>query len=293
MSTTPTTTPAPVSVAPVRLPAGGLRQDLRAAKIVCQRELIRFGRDRARIVSAMVQPVLWLFVLGTGLSSVISRGTGGVDFRTFLFPGVLAMSLLFTAAFSGVSIVWDREFGFLREMLVAPVRRSAIIVGKAFGGAIVATLQSLVMLALAGLVHVPYSPGLLLRLVGLLFLTAFTITAFGIMLSVRLRQIQTIMPLMQMVIAPMMFLSGALFPLANLPTWLQVLTRVNPLTYAVDPMRAVVFQHLHLSPAALHALRPGVTWGGWPVPTSLEVLLLAAMGVAMLTVAILRFDRTE
>jgi ABC-2 type transport system permease protein len=293
MTTTPAT--ARATVAPVRLPARGLRQDLRAAKMVCQRELIRYSRDRARIVSALVQPVLWLFVLGTGLSPVISRGAaaGGVDFRTFLFPGVLAMSLLFTAAFSGVSIVWDREFGFLREMLVAPVRRSAIIVGKAFGGATVATIQSLVMLALAGLVHVPYSPSLLLQLAGLLFLAAFTITAFGIMLSARLRQIQTIMPVMQMVIAPMMFLSGALFPLSNLPTWLQVLTRLNPLTYAVDPMRAVVFQHLHLSEAAQHALRPGVTWGGWPVPTALEVLLLAVMSVAMLTVAILRFDHTE
>ncbi len=293
MTTTPAT--ARATVAPVRLPARGLRQDLRAAKMVCQRELIRYSRDRARMVSALVQPVLWLFVLGTGLSPVISRGAaaGGVDFRTFLFPGVLAMSLLFTAAFSGVSIVWDREFGFLREMLVAPVRRSAIIVGKAFGGATVATIQSLVMLALAGLVHVPYSPSLLLQLAGLLFLAAFTITAFGIMLSARLRQIQTIMPMMQMVIAPMMFLSGALFPLSNLPTWLQVLTRLNPLTYAVDPMRAVVFQHLHLSEAAQHALRPGVTWGGWPVPTALEVLLLAVMSVAMLTVAILRFDHTE
>jgi ABC-2 type transport system permease protein len=149
------------------------------------------------------------------------------------------------------------------------------------------------MLALAGLVHVPYSPSLLLQLAGLLFLAAFTITAFGIMLSARLRQIQTIMPMMQMVMAPMMFLSGALFPLSNLPTWLQVLTRLNPLTYAVDPMRAVVFQHLHLSQAAQHALRPGVTWGGWPVPTALEVLLLAVMSVAMLTVAILRFDHTE
>jgi ABC-2 type transport system permease protein len=293
MTTTPAT--ARATVAPVRLPARGLRQDLRAAKMVCQRELIRYSRDRARMVSALVQPVLWLFVLGTGLSPVISRGAaaGGVDFRTFLFPGVLAMSLLFTAAFSGVSIVWDREFGFLREMLVAPVRRSAIIVGKAFGGATVATIQSLVMLALAGLVHVPYSPSLLLQLAGLLFLAAFTITAFGIMLSARLRQIQTIMPMMQMVMAPMMFLSGALFPLSNLPTWLQVLTRLNPLTYAVDPMRAVVFQHLHLSEAAQHALRPGVTWGGWPVPTALEVLLLAVMSVAMLTVAILRFDHTE
>ena len=113
--------------------------DLRAARVVWKRELIRFRRNRIRIVTSLAQPILFLFVLGTGLGTVI-KTSGHFDFRTFMFPGVIAMTILFTAIFSAVSIVWDREFGFLREMLVAPVRRGAIMVGKC-GGAIVATMQ--------------------------------------------------------------------------------------------------------------------------------------------------------
>ena len=118
-------------VATIRVTSGGLRQDYRAVKVVMAREWIRFRQDKIRIVSALVQPVLFIFVLGTGLSSMRGGDTVGLDFRTFMFPGVLATSVLFTAVFSAMSIVWDREFGFLREMLVAPVRRSSIIVGKA------------------------------------------------------------------------------------------------------------------------------------------------------------------
>src|SRR5678815_2855226 len=138
-------------VAGIHVPAAGLRHQVRATTVVWQREMIRFGRDRSRIVSSLVQPVLFLFVLGTGLSSLIASN-GDVDFRTFLFPGVLATSVLFTAAFSGISMVWDREFGFLREMLVAPVSTTAILTGKCLGGASVATIQSVVVIALAGLV---------------------------------------------------------------------------------------------------------------------------------------------
>jgi len=114
----------PSAVVPVRLPDGTIRHDLRAVKIVWQRELIRFFQDRSRIISSLLQPVLFLFVLGTGLSTLVSGGTGGLNLRTFIFPGVLAMATMFTAIFSAGSIVWDREFGFLREMLVAPVRRA-------------------------------------------------------------------------------------------------------------------------------------------------------------------------
>src|ERR671910_1904958 len=137
--------------------------------------MIRFGRDRSRIVSSLVQPVLFLFVLGTGLSSLIASN-GDVDFRTFLYPGVLATSVLFTAAFAGISLVWDREFGFLREMMVAPISRGSIIWGKCLGGAIVATLQSLVLLALLGTVGIPYSPVLIAELIGCLFLGALLLT---------------------------------------------------------------------------------------------------------------------
>src|SRR6266498_1519231 len=204
----------------VAVPERGLQQDLRAIGIVWRRELIRFRSDRVRAITSLIQPVLFLFVLGTGLSGLASRGMPtGVDFKTFIYPGVVAMSVLFTAIFSAASIVWDREFGFLREMLVAPVSRSALVIGKALGGATVASFQGIVMLALAGFAGVPY--------------------------------------------------------------WLTVLTRVDPLTYSVAPMRDAVFSHLSISPAALHTLAPGVTWGGWSVPVGLSLGIVAVMGLAM------------
>src|SRR5262249_48613402 len=264
----------------VAVPARSIRADLRAVSIVWRRELIRFRSDRLRAVTSLVQPVLFLFGLGTGLSQLAGRGLpSGVDFKTFIYPGVLAMSVLFTAIFSAASIVWDREFGFLREMLVAPVRRWAIVIGKCLGGATVATFQGVIFLALAGVAHVPYDPLLLLTLVGELLLLSFTLTAFGVMMAARVKQIQAFMALTQMVVLPLFFLSGALYPLTGLPTWLTVLTRVDPLTYIVDPMRQAVFEHLTVSPRVLHLLSPGVTWAGWVVPVGLSLAIVAVMGL--------------
>jgi ABC-2 type transport system permease protein len=282
----------PMPVAAVRVPATGLRHQVRAAAVVWQREMIRFGRDRSRIVSSLVQPVLFLFVLGTGLSSLIASN-GDVDFRTFLFPGVLATSVLFTAAFSGISMVWDREFGFLREMLVAPVSTTAILTGKCLGGATVATLQSLIILALAPVVGVPYNLVMMVKLVGLLFLMAFMICALGLFLSARVKQVQSAMPLVQLTITPLMFLSGSLFPLSNLPGWLHVATILNPMTYAVEPIRSTVFDHLDLSSAARATFDPGITWGGWQVPVPLQVAIVAATCLVLLGLAVARFARTE
>src|SRR5580693_7909181 len=271
----------------VSVPDRGLRQDLRAVNIVWRRELIRFKSDRLRAVTSLVQPVLFLFVLGTGLSSLAGHGLPpGISFKTFVYPGVLAMSVLFTAIFSAASIVWDREFGFLREMLVAPVSRSAIVIGKCLGGATVATFQGIVILALAGLAHVPYDPVLFLIVIGELLLLSFTLTAFGVMMAARITQIQAFMALTQMLVMPLFFLSGALYPLRGLPGWLTVLTRLDPLTYIVDPMRHAVFSHLNVSPLARHALAPGVTWAGWVVPVWLSLVIVATMGLTMLTIAI-------
>ena len=282
----------PTPVAAVRVAGGGLRHQVRAAAVVWQREMIRFGRDRSRIVSSLAQPVLFLFVLGTGLSSLIASN-GDVDFRTFLFPGVLATSVLFTAAFSGISMVWDREFGFLREMLVAPVSTTAILTGKCLGGATVATLQSLIILALAPVVGVPYNLVMMVKLVGLLFLMAFMICALGLFLSARVKQVQSAMPLVQLTITPLMFLSGSLFPLSNLPGWLHVATILNPMTYAVEPIRSTVFDHLDLSSAARATFDPGITWGGWQVPVPLQVAIVAATCLVLLGLAVARFARTE
>jgi ABC-2 type transport system permease protein len=278
----------------VAVPERSLRHDLRAVSMVWRRELIRFRSDRLRAITSLVQPFLFLFILGTGLSRLASRGLPtGVDFETFIYPGVLAMSVLFTSIFSAASIVWDREFGFLREMLVAPVRRWAIVVGKCLGGATVATFQGIIFLALAGVAHVPYDPVLLLTLAGELLLLSFTLTAFGVMMAARIKKIQAFMALTQMIVMPLFFLSGALYPLNGLPAWLTVLTRIDPLTYIVDPMRAAVFSHLSVSPLAVQALSPGVTWFGWVVPLGLCLTMVAVMGGTMLAIAIAEFRKTE
>jgi ABC-2 type transport system permease protein len=278
----------------VAVPERSVRHDIRAASIVWRRELIRFRSDRLRAITSLVQPILFLFVLGTGLSRLASRGLPvGLDYRTFIYPGVLAMSVLFTSIFSAASIVWDREFGFLREMLVAPVQRWAIVVGKCLGGATVATFQGVIFLALAGVAHVPYNPVLLLTLVGELLLLSFTLTVFGVMMAARIKQIQAFMALTQMFVLPLFFLSGALYPLNGLPAWLTVLTRIDPLTYIVYPMRHAVFTHLSVSPLAVRALSPGITWFGWVVPVGLSLAMVTAMGAVMLAIAIAEFRKTE
>jgi len=290
----PLSTPgARVPVAAVRVPASSLRGEVRAVKIVWQRELIRFSKDKLRIVTALVQPVLFLFVLGTGLSRLASAGTHGVDLRTFVYPGVLCMAVLFTAMFSAASLVWDREFGFLREMMVAPVRRSSLVLGKCLGGATVASFQGIIVICLAGLVGVPYAPVLILEIVVLQIVLAFAITAFGVMVAARIKQIQSFMAITQMVMMPMYFLSGAIFPVAGLPAWLTVLNRLDPMTYAVDPMRRLVFSHLHISEAARRTLDPGVTWWGWHVPGMLELAVVAAIGLVCLAIGVIEFSGRE
>jgi len=284
----------------VSVPDRGPRHDLRAVGIVWRRELLRFRGDRLRAITSLVQPFLFLFILGTGLSNLAGGSlphSSTFDFKTFIYPGVLAMSVLFTAIFSAGSIVWDREFGFLREILVAPVSRGAIVVGKCLGGATIATIQGVIFLCLAWFAHVPYNPVLIISLIGMLLLLSFTLTAFGVMMAARIRQFQAFMALTQMLTMPLFFLSGALYPLTGLPTWLTVLTRIDPLTYVVGPMRHIVFSHLNVSPqiaAILNThLAPAITWDGWAVPLGLSLGIVAAMGLVMMSVAIAEFSKTE
>jgi len=277
----------------VRVPPRSWHSELRAVRVVWKRELIRFSRDRLRIVVQLVQPFLFLFVLGTGLSRIASAGTHGVDLRTFVYPGVLCMAVMFTALFSAASIVWDREFGFLREMMVAPVQRSSIVIGKCLGGTTVAGIQGLIVIALGPLVGVHYTLLLLVSVIVLQLVLAFSITAFGVMAAARVKQMQSFMALTQMIVLPMFFLAGALFPVSGLPLWLAILNRLDPLTYAVDPMRRLVFAHLHMSEAARRVLDPGVAWWGWHVPGLLEVGVVAGLGLLMLAIAIAEFSRAE
>src|ERR1039457_1230298 len=277
----------------VSVPERSWRSELRAIRIVWSRELIRFRADKIRMATSLVQPLLFLFVLGAGLQGLAKAGTHGVQLKTFIYPGILCIAVMFTAMFSAASIVWDREFGFLREMMVAPIRRSSIVIGKCLGGATVASFQGVIVICLAGLVHVPYAPVLIIEIFALQLLLAFSITAFGVMIAVRIKQMQSFMGVMQMIVMPMFFISGALFPVSGLPGWLAVLNRLDPLTYAVDPMRRLVFNHLTVSPPARHALDPGVTWWGWHVPALVEAGMILALGLVMLGIAIWEFSATE
>ncbi len=280
---------APAPGIPRRSPRFG---ELRAIWVVLKREAIRFSADRLRVVTGLLQPILFLFVLGSGLGTLVAFGPH-LNLRTFLYPGAAAMSVLFTALFSAGSVVWDREFGFLREMLVAPVNRTSLVVGKCLGGALVASVQGLLMICIAGLAGVPYDPLLMLTVFGELLLLAFTVTSFGMLIAARIRQFQSFMAVSNMLVMPLFFLSGAMYPLAGLPAWMRVLTRIDPLTYAVDPIRRAVFAHLAI-PAALRArLAPGVTWGGWHVPVGVELAVVAVMALAFMGVAALEFRKVD
>ncbi len=281
------------SVVAVRDAGGTLASDLRAVRVVWRRELIRFARDRTRMVTSLVQPVLFLFILGTGLSTIARVPSGSVSFKTFMFPGIVGMTVLFTSVFSAISIVWDREFGFLREMLVAPVKRWSIVLGKCFGGMTVATLQGVIFLAFAGAVGVPYDALMLAAIVGEMALMAFALTAFGVLLAARMEQMQSFQVVVQFFVMPMFFLSGAMFPLSGLPAWLNALTKIDPLSYAVDPLRRTVFAHLTVGQAELRALSPGLSWNGWVLPVPLELGIVAAIAVVLLAAAMVAFSRTE
>jgi ABC-2 type transport system permease protein len=277
----------------VHVPRRSLQSEFRAARIMWRRDLIRFVNDRIRIISSLVQPLLFLFVMGAGLNTLSRSGTYGVNLKTFIYPGILCISVMFTAMFAAASIVWDREFGFLREMMVAPVSRSSIVIGKCLGGATVACLQGVIMILLGPLVGVPYNVVLILGIFGLQLLLAFTITAFGVMIAVRIKQMQSFFGVMQMIVMPMFFISGALFPTRGLPRWLEVLNRIDPLTYAVYPMRRLVFNHIHIPEQARVVLDSGVTWWGYRVPSLLAVGVVLLLGLLMLGVAIWEFSRTE
>jgi len=269
-----------------------LSDEIRVVGMVWERELIRYVRTRTRIVSGFVQPILFLFVLGYGMSGLVGT-TGGFNFREFVYPGVVAMSVVMTAMFSALSIVWDREFGFLREMLIAPVSRVSLVLGKTAGGATVAAGQGTIMLALAPLVGIHLTTLLVIEVIGLELLMAVAMTTFGVFVASRIQKMESFQVVMQMLLMPMLFLSGALFPLNGLPGWLTVVTRLNPLTYAVAPLRQVVFSAQHMTLAAQARFRPNVTLVGHTLPIEVELAIVVVFALIFFVLGFRGLSHTE
>lgn len=246
---------------------------MNAIYILWLRELKRYSRSRSRMIGSLGQPILFLFALGFGLGPVFQRAGQG-DYFQFLGPGVISMSILFTAIFAGIQVIWDKQFGFLKETLVAPVPRWQIMLGKTFGGATIAVLQGVIVLILATIFG--FRPELSLILLTLIYmlLVALFFTGLGISIASVLADINGFQIIMNFLVQPVFFLSGALFPLQNLPNVISIITVVDPLTYGVDGIRGTL---------------TGVSHFG----LGIDMTVLVVLVVIILSVGAILFSRIE
>jgi ABC-2 type transport system permease protein len=255
----------------------------RSIWVIAYRELVRFVQDKPRLFSSFSMPVIFLVIFGAGFGKLIGQMMPGVDYIQFMYPGILAMTVLMTSVMSGISIVWDREFGFLKEVLVSPLSRSGVLAGKAVGAAIIAVVQGAIMLVLTPIVNVPVTPGKVVALLPLLLILSLSLSGLGLLIGARMRSQQGFQIVMQLVIFPMMFLSGIFFPVSGVATWLEVLSKLNPVTYGIDAIRQVF----------LGTEVAGVTVFGHTMGIVDSAIVVALVGVVLLTSAIWVFNRQD
>jgi ABC-2 type transport system permease protein len=259
--------------------------NLRGIYTIWYRDLLRFWRDKMRMVTSLTFPLLFLVVFGSGLGGSMGMLAPGVDFSKFMFPGIIGMTVLMTSFMSGVSVVWDREFGFLREVLVAPVSRVAVAAGKTLGGATIALIQGIIILLFAPIFGIAFPPQILPLLIPVMFLVACALAAMGIFLASRIKSMEAHQAVMQLLVFPMVFLSGVFFPVNNLPTWMSVLVKINPATYGIDPIR-----HLVLG-AGSSSL--GISLFGHTMSIGEDLIIVAAFGAVMVFLAMWSFGTQE
>lgn len=219
-----------------------LSHNMRAVYVITYREFKKFIRERSRLVGTMARPVLWLFVVGMGLGQLV-RVEGGVSYLQFIFPGMLGMTILFASIFSAISIVWDREFGFLKEILVAPISRFSVVFGKAMAGTAISLVQVLIMVVFVPFLGLEMSVWQFVQLVFYSGLLAFALTSMGILVASSMSSYEGFNIIMNFLVMPMFFLSGAMYPVKKLPPVLRELTHFNPLTYGVDALKNVMLSH--------------------------------------------------
>ncbi|MCX6761239.1 MAG: ABC transporter permease [Candidatus Moranbacteria bacterium] len=215
--------------------------------ILWLRQLKRYSRSRARIIGSLAQPVLFLVAMGFGFGPIYQKAGGG-NYIQFIAPGIIAMSIIFTAMFGGMEVIYDRQFGFLKETLVAPVPRWTIMLGRTFGGATVSTLQGVAVFLIALIIG--FRPeNIFIAPLALVYmaLVATSFTALGTAIASTMEDMQAFPLVMNFLIMPLFFLSGALFPLTGLPKAIQIIIRVNPLSYGVDGIRGILTGQMHFA----------------------------------------------
>ncbi len=249
---------------------------------IWQREIIRYWRDKTRIFSTLFQPLMFLVIFGSGLSNILKRGDFGVDFIQFMYPGIIAMSVMGVAFFSTISTVWDREFGFLKEILVAPVSRTAIAIGKTLGATTIAALQGLILLVIAPFIGLHLHLLMIPEIFFLMLLLSFAIAGIGLFIASLMKTTESFGLLMQILVFPMFFLSGAFFPLTDVPSWMMVVSRFDLLTYGVDAMRQV-FLSAVISPQIAQRL---ILY-----PIYINVLFLVIFSTVLVSAAVVAFSK--
>jgi len=251
---------------------------------IWEREVIRYTRDRPRILSTLFQPLMFLVIFGAGLRGPLASANLGIDFLKFMYPGIIAMNVMGIAFFSSISTVWDREFGFLKEILVAPVPRSAIVLGKALGATTIASTQALILLLIAPFIGLSIHPLIVLHLFLFMLLLSFSISGMSLVIASIMKTMESFGVLMQLFIFPMFFLSGAFFPLTSVPGWMVVLSRINPLTYGVDAARQIILGN---------QVDPNVIARLVLHPVYIDGLFLLVFSLLMISISVVAFNRKD
>lgn len=267
----------------------------RAIWVVAYRELLRFIADRSRLVSAFAFPLMFLVVFGAGFSRIIGDLGGEISFVQFMYPGIMAMTVIMSSLFAGMSVVWDREFGFLKEVLVAPLSRVGIVIGKAVGGSFAAMVQGTVMLVIAPIIGVSLTPLIVLKLLPIILILSLSLSGIGILVATRMRSQQGFQFVVQLMIFPLIFLSGVFFPIDGVPTWLQVIAKINPLSYGVDAIRQIFLGPQLVNPIAESAdgFTLGVTLFGHRMTIIEDAILVGAIGSVFLIAGVWSFSRQD
>ena len=254
--------------------------EIRGLYTLWLREVKRYLRDRVRIVSSFVQPVLWLVIFGTGIrfSAEVSNVPSP---QAYIFPGIIGQTLLFTSMFMGISVIWDREFGFLKEILVAPISRMSIFLGKMLGDSTDAVIQGILVFLLGILLGIRIDAIMFVEILPIMLLTTFGLVSLGLTIASFIENLESFGAVQSFINLPLFFLSGALFPVSviDVPSWLQVAANFNPLTYGVDALRIITL---------------GTAWVPGPLhPLYLDLLVICGFDIFMIVAGTLAFSRKK